>query len=73
MKIHTIPAADEQTRLREAGKAKRVQALLEVRENMAFTLEFITIEAELARAKYLALLKQGFTEAQAIELCKKTL
>ena len=52
-------------------KVKRAQALAQLRENMAATLDFIALEAEVIRAKYLALVRNGFTEQQAIELCKK--
>lgn len=33
-------------------------------------LEYAQVEAELKRGKYLAFLSKGFTEAQALELCK---
>jgi hypothetical protein len=34
--------------------------------------EYETIQAKVTRSKYEALIEVGFTEAQALELCKKT-
>lgn len=39
-------------------------------ENLPVMLEYQTAVAQLQRARYKALLKEGFTEEQAIELCK---
>lgn len=46
------------------------QALKEVRENMPAILENIALQAQMTKAKYDALIKNGFTAEQAIELCK---
>lgn len=42
----------------------------EYKRNLPVILEFWAIDAEIKRTKYLALLRQGFNEAQALELCK---
>ena len=52
-------------------KVKQAQAIARLRENMAATLEYTAYMAELTRAKYLALVKAGFTEEQALSLCKQ--
>jgi len=49
----------------------RAQALLEMKENLPHFIEYCAVEAQMMRAKYLALCKQGFTEQQAIELCRR--
>jgi hypothetical protein len=46
------------------------QSVRTMRENMPALLELAEIQARLARAKFVALSKQGFTDAQALELCK---
>jgi hypothetical protein len=42
-----------------------------LRDNIIAMIEFEQLNARLVRAKYLALLEQGFTEQQALELCRK--
>lgn len=49
---------------------KQRAALEEMKRNLPVHIEFLKITAEMIRAKYLALVSQGFTEAQALELCK---
>ncbi|MBC7620611.1 MAG: hypothetical protein H7293_16775 [Candidatus Saccharibacteria bacterium] len=56
--------------MNDKDKVKQAQALAHLRENMAATLEFIAWDAEVNRAKYLAYLRNGFSEQQALELCK---
>lgn len=51
-------------------KVKSAQALKELRENLPAAMEAMALSAEYTRLKYLALVKQGFSEIQAIELCK---
>ena len=51
-------------------KVAAAQAIKKVRDNWPMLLEQITISARLAKAKYDALLKEGFTSDQALELCK---
>lgn len=46
------------------------QAVKELKENMPAMLEHIILTARLTKAKYDALIKEGFTKEQAIELCK---
>lgn len=54
----------------DSQKVVRAQLLRSVVDNWAAELEWFTLSARIARAKYLAYIKEGFTEAQAIELCK---
>lgn len=42
-----------------------------IKRDMAYELELVEIKARLRRAAYLAAIKEGFTEAQALELCVK--
>jgi len=43
----------------------------EMRENLPAHIEFEQLNARVTREKYLALVKNGFTETQALELCKR--
>lgn len=45
-------------------------ALLNHYEMAPILIEMQAVEAKIKRAKYLALVGEGFTEAQALELCK---
>jgi len=45
-------------------------ALKKMREGLPAMLEYIQITAGIRRAKYEALIAQGFTKPEAIELCK---
>jgi hypothetical protein len=49
---------------------KREEEILKLRENLPVILEAQKIVAEIARAKFNALVGQGFTAEQALELCK---
>lgn len=41
------------------------------RRNVPFLIEYQVLQAKVTRAKYLALLTEGFNEKQAIALCKE--
>jgi hypothetical protein len=41
-----------------------------MKRNMPIILEHMALVASMKRTYYLALVEQGFTEAQALELCK---
>ncbi len=45
-------------------------ALLNMREGFALHVEAVQMDAKLKRAKFLALVNEGFTDQQAIELTK---
>ena len=47
------------------------QALSEYRRTLPELIEFHKIEAEIWRHKYKALVDQGFTVAEALQLCSK--
>ena len=51
-------------------KVALAQAVRELRENIAAHIELNQLQARLTWVKYQALLKEGFTEAQALMLCK---
>lgn len=57
--------------MNDKEKVKQAQALAHLRENMAATLEFTAYMAEVTRAKFVALVRAGFTEEQALILCKQ--
>jgi hypothetical protein len=46
------------------------QSVKTMRDNLPALLELAAINARLVRAKFVALQNQGFTESQALELCK---
>lgn len=47
-------------------------ALDMLHENLEIMMEYEHLQAKLTRAKYDAMIEQGFTAEQALELCKKT-
>ena len=44
--------------------------LEELKLNIEIHLEYVELGCKFTRTKFLALVAQGFTEAQALELCK---
>lgn len=53
----------------EKDQLNLAQAVKTLRENLPASLEYAGIQAKVWRAKYLALVREGFTETQAVELC----
>lgn len=51
-------------------KVVQAQMIQYLKDNWVAHLESTALGARMTRARYLALVKEGFTEAQAIELCK---
>lgn len=49
---------------------KSMAAIEEMRRHMPAAIERVRLLAQIRRAQYLALVEQGFTEQQAIEICK---
>lgn len=45
--------------------------IAEMRNQIPALIEVEQLQAKLSRAKFLALVSEGFTEQQALELCKK--
>lgn len=54
----------------DSDLVKLAQSIKQMREQLPALMEFAELQARLTRTKYNALLKEGFTEVQAIELCK---
>ena len=57
-----------------ASEKKSVQLatlVLELKENLLAHIEIEQLQARLTREKYISLIKNGFTETQALELCKR--
>jgi hypothetical protein len=68
---HRLSAAIERMSMDEdKAKVMRAQLMRKVTEDWAAELEWFALNAKINRAKYLAYLKEGFTEVQALELCK---
>jgi hypothetical protein len=55
--------------MNDNDKVNFAQAVKSLRENLPASLEYAGIQAKVWRAKYLALVREGFTESQAVELC----
>ena len=53
-----------------ASQFQLEQGVEQTKRNMPLILEYITLQAKQRRAKYRALVKEGFTPEQALELCK---
>lgn len=49
---------------------ENIAALEAMKRNLPILLEYASLQAQLKRAKFLALVKEGFSEQQAIELVK---
>ena len=58
--------------MNETEKVKRAQDVVKLREDLPHFIEIMALTAAVTRAKYKALVKEGFSEAQAIELCRAT-
>jgi len=56
----------------EGDGVKNINAetIRKIKKDLPMMLEYQLVAAELARDKYTALINQGFTEAQALELTK---
>lgn len=55
---------------KERDATSVAQLVKNMRDNLAAHLEFQELNALITRKKFLSLRSQGFTEQQAIELCK---
>ena len=54
----------------EAEMIKAAKAIREMSENLPMHLEYAAFQAKLTRAKYNALVADGFTAEQALALCR---
>jgi hypothetical protein len=54
----------------DKGRVALAQLVRDMRDNIAAHIEINQLQARITRAKYVALVKEGFTEAQALQLCK---
>lgn len=54
------------------ASVEMAKSLKLIRDNWPAHLDFIQLQAEIVRERYQRLLKVGFTEAQALELCTRT-
>lgn len=55
----------------EKDNAALAQSVKTLRDNLPAMMELKQLDAKLCRVKFLALVEQGFTEQQALELCKE--
>lgn len=61
---------DNSLRIVELPTPDKLRASLEeIRRNLPVAIEAAELMARVRRANYLALLREGFTEAQALDLC----
>lgn len=51
-------------------RVERAQLIKSITEDWVAHLEWTALDARMRRAKYLALVKEGFNEVQALELTK---
>lgn len=56
---------------READRAALAQSVKNMRENLPALMEFEQLQARLSRHKFQALVEAGFSEQQALELCRR--
>lgn len=54
----------------ERARAKSAQELKQLQSNMPHLMEAERLLAKVKRVKYVALVMEGFTESQALDLCK---
>lgn len=54
----------------DKGRVKLAVLVREMRENLTAHIEFAQLDSKVRRARFLALVKEGFDERQALELCK---
>jgi hypothetical protein len=54
----------------DKAKVTQAQAIKHLSDNWPMQVEGIAICARLTRAKYLALMREGFTASEALFLCK---
>jgi hypothetical protein len=57
----------------DANRVSLAQAVRNLRENLPALLEMEDLQAKLSRKKFLCLVAEGFTETQALELCRKVI
>lgn len=55
----------------EAKRVALAQILKTARDNWAFTVEIIGLKAKTARARFVALRREGFEMDEALRLCLK--
>ncbi|MFZ6655917.1 hypothetical protein [Undibacterium sp. TJN19] len=46
------------------------QTVVRVRENLPAIFEYEVLQAKIKRKRFLSLVSEGFTEQQALEMCK---
>lgn len=63
-----MASADDQ---QEKQRVALAQFLKTTKENWAFTVEIIGLECKTARARFLALRREGFDLDEALRLCLK--
>jgi hypothetical protein len=51
-------------------RVKSAQALRQLRDDMPLLLEHVALQAQITKAKFDQLVKNGFTPEQALVLCK---
>lgn len=57
--------------MEDKQKVTLAQSVKELAENMPAMLELTALNAKITRKQFMALIEQGFTREEALQVCKK--